>query len=259
MNMTRHHYSASQYNKQPTRPGSSQRPNLPPLSIPSTPSLSNGFSSSPPSSPALISWVASSKTSLSAADSYGDNECVNEEYGFDRDANNWNHALSEARADGQRSTLNERSVRQPDLPKHLSNGGFIRSHPTDENIKPEYYMHGSKFTSRRTSSMQSKPDSVLSTAKRASSNPRSPPEHRECVTTTTRPHLASVELGRASDPRDSEREETVRRTTKRDGIQTIDQLSPSVDRDTTRTAVPAKRLRRFRRLLSTLANLLQKQ
>ncbi|KAJ3831728.1 hypothetical protein F5878DRAFT_647337 [Lentinula raphanica] len=262
MNMTRHHSSASQYNKQPTRPGSSQRPELPPLSIPSTPLLSNGFSSSPPSSPALISWVASSKTSLSAADSYGDNECNNEEYGFDRDANNWNHTSSEARADGQRSTLNERSVRQPDLPKHLSNGGFIRSHPTDENHKYEYYMHGSRFDSRRNSSMQPKPDSVSSANQNSpkSRSPRSPTKQRECVsTTTTSPHSASFELGRASDPRDPSRGDTAQRTTRPDGIQAIDQLSPSVDPDTTRTAVPPKRLRRVCRVLTTLAKLLQKQ
>ncbi|KAJ3817858.1 hypothetical protein F5880DRAFT_1602500, partial [Lentinula raphanica] len=128
---------------QPARPKSNRHPELPSLSIPSTPSLSNGFSSSPPSSPALISWVASSKTSLGAADTYGKNECVDEEYRFDGDANNWNHASSEARADCQRPTLNGRSVRhtwvtiryliipcRPNLPDHPSNGGFIRSHPT---------------------------------------------------------------------------------------------------------------------------------
>ncbi|KAJ3757875.1 hypothetical protein EV360DRAFT_70772 [Lentinula raphanica] len=269
--MTRRQSSESQYHNrllnsltQPARPKSTyRRPKLPSLSIPSTPSLSNGFSSSPPSSPALISWVASSQTSLGAANTYGANECVNEEYDFDRHSNHWNQASSEARADGQRrSTLDERSVRQPNLPNHLSNGGFIRSHPTDKNTKNEYYMHGSRFDSRRNSSMQSKPDSVSSANQNSpkSRSPRSPTKRRECVsTTTTSPHSASFEIGRDSDSRDPSKGDTAQRTTRPDGIQAIDQLSPSVDPDTTRTAVPPKRLRRICRVLSTLAKLLQKQ
>ncbi|KAJ3774385.1 hypothetical protein FB446DRAFT_729269 [Lentinula raphanica] len=227
---------------QATRPKSSQRPELPPLFIPSTPSLSNGFSSSPPSSPALISWVASSKTSLGAADTIGTMLRVK-------------LAL----------TVNARLIIpcKPDLPKHLSNGGFIRSHPTVCRIAfdliPPRHTHGSRFDSRRNSSMRSKPDSVSSSAKRTSPKSPSPPEQRERVLTTTSSHSASFELGRAIDPRDPSREDTAQRTTRPDGIQAIDELSPSVDPDTTRTAVPPKRLRRFRRVLSTLANLLQNQ
>ncbi|KAJ3774383.1 hypothetical protein FB446DRAFT_702362 [Lentinula raphanica] len=269
MNMTRRQSSESQYHNrllnsltQPARPKSNRRPKLPSLSIPSTPSLSNGFSSSPPSSPALISWVASSQTSLGAANTYGANECVNEEYDFDRHSNHWNHASSGARADGQRrSTLDECSVRQPNLLDHPSNGGFIRSHPTDENHKLEYYMHGSRFDSRRNSSMQLKPDSVSSANQNSpkSRSPRSPTKRRERVSTTTSPHSASFEIGRASDSRDPSKGDTAQRTPRPDGIQAIDQLSPSVDPDTTRTAVPPKHLRRICRVLSTLAKLLQKQ
>ncbi|KAJ3722226.1 hypothetical protein C8R42DRAFT_709458 [Lentinula raphanica] len=282
MNMTRHPEWASdgsQYNNRPTRPKSSRLPNLPPLSIPSTPSLSNGSSSSPP----LSSRVASSQVWLGAANTYSGNDYINEEYDFDRYSNNWNHTSSEVHADGpgQRSTLDERSVRQyaspslsiwttlryliipcrPNLPNHLSNGGFIRSHPTDENTKTEYYMHGSRFDSHRKSSMRSKPDSVSSAAKRGSPKSPSPSKQRKHISTTTSTHSATLELCRASGSRDPLREEfeMAQMTTKGDGIQTIDQLHPSVDPDTTRTAVPPKRLRRFRRVLSTLAKLLQKQ